>query len=550
MSYIKEIEKENITSFLLKKYPIVSTAILSGSVIDETADLESDIDIILIVFDRNQLYNETLLFEKFKLQTFIIPLQHLYERLYADYFSGRGHFIGLLAKGVHFFGNQQLTDSILIHSRELKNKGPKQMSDEDHVRKRIYISKCINKLGNEKEEWENLILDAGKLVDELIGFKLHSEGVWRGDGKHRMKFLEKHNPSFKQQMIGAISFAYRKRDYKKLIAITKNELNKKGGLIELYPSDNIQLTASGDHFCIHIKFLDNVEQQQKTLFALNQSFLELRDNSNNDFTYYFYTAYLTGRGFSSDDIFCVIHANNEWLNSFLIDWLFTLKNDHNLNDIIFPAFIGFKFKFVTEQLYIEVLPIFNKLSFSVVKNLEEFSNEGFKIFSALTILKNFSNTYFNNREISISLKDFMFFMLKSYFIYSYDNNEQINSKELIKRRNDTLLQFEETYYLQKDILEELWIEGSDSVIISEIRNLVYALPNLSSELDNFPDYNLYLLGEIRDSSFKELVFLKEFLMRCMEILLIEASSISYIFYSVLRLENVSFKLIQQEMQLN
>ncbi|MBP2831299.1 nucleotidyltransferase domain-containing protein [Aquimarina sp. U1-2] len=548
MSYLTEIERKNIINFLLKKYPMVLTAILSGSVIDETADINSDIDIIIIVSNRNQLHNETLSFKGYKLQTFIIPLQHLYERFYADYSSARGHFIGLIAKGVYLFGDLKLANSITDHSVELKNNGPKPMSNEDHLDARISITKCAHKLDNIKEKWENLILDAGKLVDNLIGFKLHSEGVWKGDGKHRMKFLEEHNPQFKQEIISALDLAYVKKDYKKLVEIAEKELIGKGGLVELYPVNNIQLALNEGSLCIHIPFLDNFEQRLNTLQILSQSLLKFKNRVDQNFTNYFYTTYSTGQGFSPQDIFCVIHAKHEWLNNFLIDWLYALKNDHDLNNMHFPAFIGFKFRFVTEPLYKAVIPIFNKLNSFVIEGSDEFFDQSFQISSAFAVVSDLNHVYFHGK--GAAFKEFLFFMFKNYFVYSYDCNERINSKELMRRRNDTLLQFEETYQLQKDILIRLWTEDFDSIIEKEIKGLISSLPDLESELASFPDYNSYFFRGIQNSTVKEIVFLKEFLIRCLEILLIDPSFIPYIFYAALRLGKVTYTSIEQELALH
>ncbi len=530
--------EQRIVDYLAGHYPNYLTMILSGSLIDGTADSKSDLDVIVIVSDRNRLYNETLQLNKLKLQTFIIPVQHLYERLYADYIGARGHFIGLLAKGLHFYGNRQLTKEISDHCVELKQLGPKPMSNDEHLRVRIRITELVNKLNNSNEKWENLILEAGELIDELIGFKLHSEGTWKGDGKHRMKFIEAHAPSFKKQLVSALEFAYHNKNYERLTELAKVEIENKGGAIEFYAKESIQLTPNEDFVSVQIRFSGNYEQRKNSVLTLNHHLLKLKGESNSRFTHYFYSTDVSGSGFPSMDIFCIVHADNQWLNNFFMDWLYHLKEGQHLIDISFPSFMDPKYKFAKEQLYKEALPIFAKLNDYNLEEPEKAFDASFQIASALGVLKELNAAYFTKSHTRF--EDFLHFLFKSCFVFSYDSNESVTSKELLRRRENAILQFEGTYQSQKEGIEGLWNAKNHTTVRDGLDDLVKNLSGLASELDSFPAYALHLFDNGRPVS-KEIVFLKEMAIRCMEILFIESSYIPYIIYAALQVENKSFR---------
>ncbi|AXT52166.1 hypothetical protein D1818_15465 [Aquimarina sp. BL5] len=539
MKYLNKNEVNDIVNFLTTKYPNCLTAILSGSIIDKTNDVNSDLDIILIVSDRNRLYNETLNLKSYKLQTFIIPLQHLYERLYADYINARCHFIGLLAKGVHLYGDEKLTNSICKHCVYLEQSGPLPLSDENHLKSRVLITQLIAKIGNTNEKWENLILDAGLLTNELIGFKLHSEGAWKGDGKHRMKFIGNHNPKFKEQLTYALIFTYNNKDYKLLVDLAKEEIKAKGGLVEFHPKENIQLTASEDFISLSIKYLGNIQQNKNTVLILNDSFIKLKANSVNNFEYYFYTTFLTGKGFKTEDTFCVIHADNEWLNSFFIDWLYELKNKKNLNNLVFPTFIDPKYKFIDKSLYKKVLPVFKKLNSQNLENKDGVLDDGTQIYFAFMILKDIENIFYQTKSEDFNM--LLMFLFRENFIFSYDIDIPVNSKELLIKRKITFLKFEETFNSQKNIIEEIWNEESDSPIKNELEVVYNKFPELKSTMDTFPSYLLYLSNKDLEN---EIVLIKELILRCMGILLIQPSFVSYIIYSALRVREKSFEWIK------
>jgi len=543
------IPTEHIARFLSAKYPNCLAAILSGSVIDGTANKDSDLDIVLIVSDKNKLYNETLDFQNLKLQTFIIPLQHLYERLYADYFNASCHFIGLLAKGKHLYGDEQLTNSIVAHSTEMKKLGPRPMSDDENLRIRIKISGGLHKLSNTNEKWEDLILYAGKIADELIGFKLHSENAWRGDGKHRMKFLEAHNSQFKKNIVAALQEVYVNKSYAKLIQVAEEEVKAKGGLIDFYSKTDIQLTPTKDFMVLHVRHSGNDNQHKQTLTSIHSLLSELKERLTEELNYYFYATFFTGEGLSEKDVLCVVSAKNEWLNDFFIDWLYFQKEKHQLNNVSFPFFIEPDYKFVSEELYKEVLPVFVKVNMLNFSDSEALFDQGFQMYAAMSLLKSIHKLYFHNNLHSF--QQFLLFLFKNYIVYSYDINENKTSKELMRRRNTLLQQFEASYQSQHEILKEVWAEEEDLDFTNELKKFVSKLPNLENELAKFPDYAAYLFNKEQSSlKNKEIVVLKELSLRCMEILLIKASSIPYMFYIVLRLTGVAVQDIEEEIRLN
>ncbi|MEL7124404.1 MAG: nucleotidyltransferase domain-containing protein, partial [Bacteroidota bacterium] len=437
MNALGEYEKEKIARFLFKKYPNCLTAVLSGSIVDNTADENSDLDIVLFVSDRNQLYNETLRFEKHKLQTFVIPFQHLYERLYADYVNAKCHFIGLLAKGQHFFGDKALSNAIVQHSIELERAGPKPMSASENLGIRTNITQLLAKLSNSRESWENRLLYVGAIADQLIGFKLHSENTWKGDGKHRMKFLEAHAPEFKKEILAALQDAFTNKSYKRLIELSQNEINVKGGLVDFFPKKDIQLTPNDDYLVLKIKFWDNLEQLKGSIALINELLLKLKKNDSFDF--YFYSTYFTGGGIASQDVLCVVCAANGWLNDFFIDWFHNEKEKHGLKNVFFPIFIDPKYKFVSPALYQKILPVFLDVSRYNLKNTETLLSESFQIYSALSLLKTIKS-YFNHSRTSF--QDFLLFLFKNYLVASYDTAEITNSNELIKKRGEILSQYE------------------------------------------------------------------------------------------------------------
>ncbi|MEL7271760.1 MAG: nucleotidyltransferase domain-containing protein, partial [Bacteroidota bacterium] len=407
MEVLHEYEKEGIAEFLVKKYPNCLAAILSGSIVDNTADENSDLDIVLFVSDRNQLYNETLKFEKHKLQTFIIPFQHLYERLYADYVNAKCHFIGLLAKGQHFFGDQTLSKSIIQHSIELERIGPKPMSDSENLRIRTNLTQLLGKLSNSKESWENRLLYVGAIADQLIGFKLHAENTWKGDGKHRMKFLETHAPGFKKEMLEALQDAFTNTSYARLIELTQTEINSKGGLVDYFPKKDIQLTPDDDYLVIKIEFWDDIEQLKGSVVLINKLLLRLQKNES--FYFYFYSTHFTGDGIANSDILCVVCGENGWLNDFFIDWFHVEKEKHSLTNVFFPLFIDPTFKFFSKSIYQKILPVLLAVSSYNLKNTETFLDESFQIYSALSILKTLK-LRFNNGKIFVQ-----------YLITSYES---------------------------------------------------------------------------------------------------------------------------------
>ena len=528
--------KEQLLLFIKERHPTSQASLLTGSYVDNTIHQFSDLDLILFTKDRNELYNETVPYGKLKIQTFIIPLQSIEERLYADYIRRKCHFISMISKGIILDDKDGFLRDLIQHCKIIQKQGPLRVGTEDLQKQRINLTNFINKLSNPNVSKDNLILDIGNLANALTKYKLDFGGCWLGDGLHRMRFLEQYFPKFTRDFIHCFKKATSNQDFQPLIQLANGVLDKSGDAIQYYPKSNHFLTIHENYLCIRV-FISPSNEIKTDLAYLYEILNEIR-LEDREIQFYFFKTKFGDYDEGSVNVFCALHGSQEKIK-YVSEKLLSSGLSEN---IIFPFFLNPKYSFSSEKLYERCLPTFVSISDIILNKKEYILSVDFQLKKGIACLQYISNSWFEDSNGSNS---FLLYLFRCWLPMSYDIKEMVRLESLLISRTETLNQF--AIQFETDKVDLLNIVNNHMEIVSDIK-MLEKTSDIIKILTDFPAYKSYLIPKNdKVHNLSIYAFLKEYSFRVLGALLMDYSLYSYIPFVLLKLNKAfSLKDLQQQ----
>ncbi|MGY0408804.1 MAG: nucleotidyltransferase domain-containing protein, partial [Polaribacter sp.] len=130
----------NVTGFITTYYENQYSCLISGSYADGRNNEYSDVDVLVFTKDRNTVFNETLSYNKLKIQSIIIPVQNVQEILWVDYITCKGAIINMISKGYILFDSADYLKNLISHAQELEKLGGRPLTDNEVYMGRVRIT--------------------------------------------------------------------------------------------------------------------------------------------------------------------------------------------------------------------------------------------------------------------------------------------------------------------------------------------------------------------------------------------------------------------------
>jgi len=519
-----------VKSFIRENYLNQYACMVSGSYVEGKNNQYSDIDILIFVNDRNTVFNETLPFEKLKIQPIIIPIQNVQEILWVDYITCKGAFINIISKGEIIFDNSNFLKHLIPHTKNLETLGGRPLSNADIHKFRVKISSLLyDVMGG--ENLDELVFPINTILDLTSEFKLKISGNWCGDGKYRMRHLKALDNKFYVKLIESINEFYVLKSKKKIINLISKVLNSHGGLLPFYSKEKTLSRVTSKYLVIEINTENklNKEKIKKTILTLVNLFDK---KTSKKLKYYFFLSKQVEVNKIEQNIYMIVEADNNYINDYLIAHLNLLvSNTHGLSELLFPFQFDPKSRFSNEEIYNSVSPIFFNISKLVIKTNNALFNQAFQLRFSLTLFKEIKHHWFeNNSNTFISFLDYL---IKCWIVFSYDDGTSCTTSTLIKNKQNVLAKFEVMYLQQREDLLKTYNKTCS------IENDFFKILRITNNVTNFediPTYKTYLLN-INELEAKKWSLYKEVIFRILSIILVDNRLTTYIPFVIKKIEN-------------
>ncbi|KVV16348.1 nucleotidyltransferase domain-containing protein [Flavobacterium sp. TAB 87] len=521
---------EKILLFLSEYYPSQYASLVTGSHVEGTNNAFSDIDIIIFTKDRNNVYNEMVLFHGLKLQTIIIPVQNLQEILWVDYISGQGTFVNMISKAHILFDQTNFLKYLIPHTKELKLLGAKPLSDYENYMSRVKITSLLFDVmgADDIDEFLYTILN---LIDLVTQFKLKVSGSWCSDGKYRMKLIKALDENFYHRLTAATAEIYGKKNREVLVNLTTELLKEHGGLLAYYSKSNTLSKVSQDYLVVELDTDSNIERINHTIQILEE-FLQNSEH-HKKIKYYFFSSKPVSIDKSEQNIYLVIETEKEFINKFLIDHLeLFISGQSNISRLLFPCQYDPVYRFSGKKIYDKLSPLFYSISKLMTTEKLRFSNSSYQIQFAVHFLKEAKNIWFAERPDMFC--PFLQYLFDCWFVFTYDDGLSFKTKELLDSRRKNLKKFETSYEDQKEKLLKSY--NSKSIIDKSVLTIMKKSKQIR-EIKDISIYKAYLAPDVLSEMDKKYWSLyREIIFKTFSILFIDNRLISYIPFIVKKIE--------------
>lgn len=518
---------QDIVLFINQYYSNQYACLISGSYVDGTNTEYSDIDVVVFVQDRNNVFNEMLSYKKLKIQAMIIPVQNIQETLWMDYITAKGAFIGMLAKGVIVFDHSNFLKHLIPHAKELKRVGCRLLTDHEVYMMRVKMTSLLYDL-IDGENLDELLFTITQLIDFITEFKLKLNRIWCG--KYKIRSLGELDLEFQSKLLESVKEIFSNKNKIPLINLTTNLLNQHGGLLPYYSKANSLSKVYDDYLVIEIDNNSNSEIVKNTIRVLNDFVEQILMPKLN---YYFFLSKPVHVNKVEQNIYMIIEADKHFINDYLIDRLnFLVKNKQEITKLLFPFQFDPVYKFSTKKIYASVTPLFHHVSKLIIEEPSKIFNTSFQIEWSLALMREIKKVWFkDDSNVFIAFNEYL---LNCSLPLTYDNGINFRTTDLLKDKENTLKNFEAMYQNQKKELMESY--NFSEIIEKSIVEFLRNSPKIS-DINAIPLYKTYLMADnLKDINVRQWSLYREILFTLFSIAFIDNRFVSFIPFVIKKIE--------------
>jgi len=519
-----------IIEFLSKYYSNQYASLVTGSYVEGTNNEFSDVDTIIFTKDRNNVFNEMVLYKDLKLQTIIIPVQNIQEILWIDYLTGQGTFVNMIAKGHIIFDQDDFLKSLISHTKELETHGVKPLSDYENYMARVKITSLLFDVMGAEDIDEHLYTIIN-LIDLVTQFKLKANGSWCSDGKYRMKLIKALDAEFYQKLTAAVADIYGNKNKENIINLTKELLEQHGGILPYYSKAHTLSKVSEDYLVVELDNSSNMEMLKNTIRVLREFIENIKQYKEIDC--YFFSSKPVSKNKTEENIYLVINTKKEFINDFLIEHLnFFITGKENILRLQFPFQYDPVYRFSTKKTYNKLAPLFYRISKLITEKKGAMFNASHQIPFAVHLLKEAKNTWFADCPDMFS--PFLKYLFECWFVFTYDDGLSFKTEVLLEKKKINLEKFEALFHGQQLQLRSSY--NSESLIPKEVAAILKKISKFP-EIKNIPVYKAYITPSgLSEMQRKQWSLFREIIFKTFSILFIDNRLISYIPFVVNKLE--------------
>lgn len=522
---------DEILIFLSKYYSNQYASLVTGSHVEGTNNEFSDIDVIIFTKDRNNVFNEMVLYNDLKLQTIIIPVQNLQEILWVDYATGQGTFVNMISKGHILFDKADFLKFLIPHTKELELLGAKPLSDYENYMARVKITSLLFDIKG-ADDIEEFLYTNANLIDLVTQFKLKASGSWCSEGKYRMKLIKALDAKFYQKLTASVAEIYGNKNKVPFINLATELLEQHGGLLPYYSKAHTLSKVSEDYLVVELDTDSNIERINYTIQILGE-FLE-NVKQYKKINYYFFSSKPVIKNKAEQNVYLVIDTDKAYINDFLIDHLsFFISGKQNISRLLFPFQYDPVSRFSTKKIYHKLTPLFYSISNLMTTKKGRFFNASYQIQFAVHFLKEVKKIWFTNQPGMFS--PFLQYLFDCWFVLTYDDGLSFKAEDMLESKKRNFEKFENLYEGQKKQLLNSY--GSVSLIDKGVVAILEKARQIR-EIKNIPIYKAYLTPfGLSEMDKKHWSVYREVIFKTFSILFIDNRLISYIPFVVNKLES-------------
>lgn len=233
---------------------------VTGSILTEYFNEESDIDIIILSNIYRNIFIESYYFKEIKMQAIVLPLYDLESVINRDRNLGGGVYINQLHSGKILFDPMGALLNLKKKAEVLYSKGPRSLTRFQFNQGRARITTRLEDLKGSDDVSENIftILDLYPRIVDLF-FQEHKS--WAFQGKSASREMKQLDVSFYNDMVESICSLAKSGDKSKAVSLVSKFLSMLGGEVHFYSTreykevndSNIMVVFIGDNGNIFLK---------------------------------------------------------------------------------------------------------------------------------------------------------------------------------------------------------------------------------------------------------------------------------------------------------
>ncbi|MEO6523529.1 MAG: hypothetical protein ABIN91_17735 [Mucilaginibacter sp.] len=481
--------KTLINDFIALYFPDAYGACLTGSMVDDNFNSESDIDLWILTQSRDYFFTETFSFRKHKVQVAHFPFDKISEILWMDYINRRGLYLAAFAKATSIIDTDGFLQSIIERCDKLFKDGPQKVTPYDQYKKKIKVIEGLSDLKGAASNDESCIIIADLLANFISLYNTQNQ-IWDFTGKHSIRILKKTNENLANKLMKTYKGFYTNYDKKPFIKLVDRYVKLIGGHPNGYSSHFGALNSKNDYLVM--QFYNHKDSHQFIKNKYESIFKILIEKC---IRVAFFEARPMGDAFDSN-------------HSIYITVFFDSKNDHSretlkyyiteLRTLIkekitfaFPVNIDWGLILGAEQLIKPTSIFLSQLSAWVVKNV---TSQSLTLIGAISLFKDIHAVFFAN---NVEFMDFLDYLYNTWIVKSYDNGQVYGFEQIIIAKKEMEDLFSNQYTGQKIAIKKVYAELDFT--FEFLRPLK---PVITTEMDKHKLFfeNPYFLTQNYDSS--------------------------------------------------
>lgn len=237
---------------------------LTGSILTEFFNDESDIDVIYLSNLYRNIFIESYHFEGIKFQAIVLPLYDLENVIRRDTDLGNGIYVHQLNSGKIIYDPMGMLKTLKSKVEQVYAQGPNMMSRFKFNQLRSRITSRLEDLKGSNDISDNIftLFDLYPRITDIF-FQEHRQ--WAFHGKSASREIKRIDSDFHSEMIEGLKALIQEGDKSKAIGFVSKFLNSIGGEIHFYSTREFTNSVSSD--CLVIFIADNAIPMLKTLAA-------------------------------------------------------------------------------------------------------------------------------------------------------------------------------------------------------------------------------------------------------------------------------------------
>lgn len=269
-----------VKRFIDRCFPYNSGIMITGSVLTEYFNEESDVDTVILSNIYRNIFIESYSFEQLKIQVIVLPLYDLDNVIDRDIYIGGGVYVHQLYNGKILYDPLGAFKYLKSKAVKLYKAGPKTISRFQFNQLRSRITSRLEDLrgGNDNDENIFTLLD---LYPRIIDLFFQEHNSWIFHGKSASREMKSIDDDFRRQLVESIKLLALDGDKNAAVKFVSSFLENLGGEVHFSSTREYSEVVDTDILVIFVGDNGNYFLKKQCL-AIEKRFLEFMHSHCSD----------------------------------------------------------------------------------------------------------------------------------------------------------------------------------------------------------------------------------------------------------------------------